>query len=152
LFVPVDSGSSAASALASAAAHRAHHGAGVVGGAGDRAELDELQHRPAPGDPAPLLQGAQHARRHAHRVRRDEHPLDPGRAGRRDQPEHHVRLLGVREHGRLRDQPADVAPGHRVRDHAQQRARHDRQPRTDRRRAHLPVRAPGHTGKPTPAA
>ena len=142
LLVPVDSGSRAHVAArrrrrphgAVAAEEHDHarappaHGgderAGVRGRAGERVELHELDRRPPRrARPSPVA-GPHDATGHAHGVGGHEHGLDPGRARRRDEAQHHVGLLGVGEHRGLRDEPADVAPGHRVGHDAQGRAGH----------------------------
>jgi hypothetical protein len=88
----------------------------VVGGAGQRAQLDELGRGEAARARAAPRQAPGDATRDPHAVGGHERPLDACGPGGGEQPEHHIRLLGVREDRGLRDETADVAAGHRVRD------------------------------------
>ena len=124
-----------------AGAHRPDERPGVVGGAGERVQLDELEvGQTARARPA-LRQCPHDAACDAHAVGGDQGPLDPGGPRGGEQPHHHVGLLGVGEHRGLRDEAADVAARHRVGDDPDGRARYHRKlPARDRAHRRSPSR------------
>jgi len=124
-----------------AAAHRRDERPGVVGGAGERVQLDELEVRQPPRAGPALRQCPHDAACDTHAVGGDEGPLDPGGPRGGEQPHHHVGLLGVREHRGLRDEAPDVAARHRVGDDPDRRARYHRElPARDRAHRRSPSR------------
>ena len=110
-----------------AGAHRPDERPGVVGGAGERVQLDELEVRQAARARPALRQRPHDAACDAHAVGGEQGPLDPGGPRGGEQPHHHVGLLGVGEHRGLRDEAPDVAARHRVGDDPDRRARYHRE-------------------------